>query len=112
MLKRFARDIITAEGERASAVYDGETLPLSDALLRWAYDNRDPETFDARTLPRAGAGTARPGLDHKGNYPDAKSKAAYIREHGLEAFERLPLKGPTSAEITTVEQWRMLPLAE
>jgi hypothetical protein len=102
--------IIEHTNEGAFTTYDGERVDLATGLTRWAYDHR--EVCDARTLPREGAGAARPGIDNKTNYPDAASKAKYIRDNGFDAWERLPVIGPTSNEVLTKQDWYKLPRAE
>ena len=109
---RAGRAAIEHTDEGAFAVYDGERIPLADALLRFAYDNRSPELLDARTLPRNGAGTSRPGIGSKADYETTAQKAEFIRTHGFDAWEKLPVRGLGSSEVQSKEDWYKLPRQE
>jgi hypothetical protein len=109
--KEGGREVIIENGQ-AFTYYDRETLPLEDALTRWAYDNRDSELFDGRSLPRNGAGLARPGLLSKADMTRAE-KVTYVNTHGEDAFARLATKGVgPKGEVKTFEDWKLLPRAE
>jgi hypothetical protein len=105
-LKKDGREIAYDDDGKPHVHYDSEILPLSDALIRFGYDRRD--LCDGRTLPRTGAGTARPGLMSKADLPDFKAKVAFIREHGEEAYARLPLTGVATSEVLTKSDWYKL----
>jgi hypothetical protein len=106
---KVGREIVSENGQLFTR-YDGEYLPLSDALLRFAYDSRSH--VDGRTLPRQGVGTSRPGLASKADYPDTKSKIAAIAEFGEDWWATLPLKGVGTSEVLTQTDWYRLPRAE
>lgn len=108
---REERDILYENGE-PFAKYDSEILPLHDALSRWAYDHRNPELFDGRTLPRTGVGVTRPGLACKANFKNIREKIAYIEKYGEDAFAKLPLTGVSGSEVLTQDDWLKLPRAE
>jgi hypothetical protein len=109
---REGREIVFEEGE-PHVQFDSEILELSDALKRWAYDIRDPELFDGRSLPRTGVGLARPGIASKSDFPTIAEKVAYIQTHGEDSWARLPLTGiGASGEVKTFEDWKRLPSAE
>jgi hypothetical protein len=109
---KVGREIIFDDDGNPHTYYDGgEALSLDQGLLRFAYDRRD--LCDQRTLPRAGVGAARPGLESKSDYPDVKSKLSFIEARGLDAWSKLPLTGVSpKGEILTQEDFRRLPLAE
>jgi hypothetical protein len=108
-LKEGGRDVVFDDGT-PKIVYDGELLPMRDALLRYAYDNRS--ACDGRTLPRTGVGTSRPGLAAKSDFTTTREKLDYIGQHGSEAWERLPLKGASTSEVLTREGFLKLPRQE
>jgi len=89
--------------------YDGEQLSLKDALTRFAYDNR--QHVDARTLPKEGAGTARPGTLAKSDMTLAQ-KTAYINQHGAEAFSKIPSKNFDTQPVVSRQDWMRLSRAE
>jgi hypothetical protein len=109
-LKKDGREITFNEDGTASFPYDSETLPLADALLRFGYDRRD--LVDARTLPREGAGAARPGLLSKADFATTADRVKFINKRGLLAYEKLPSSGVGSNEVKTKSDWLKLPLAE
>lgn len=100
------REITYAEDCSASVAYDGETLPLEEALSRFAFDNR--QHVDARTLPREGVGTARPGILSKADFPDIQSRVKFIQENGARAWENLPYQNFDSKPVTTRDDWYKL----
>lgn len=104
------REITYDEAGNPSIVYDGQTLPLSDALTRFAFDRRD--LVDGRTLPKQGAGGGRVGTLSKADLVDYKAKAAFIAENGGDAYERLPLKPPASTELKYREAYYALSRSE
>lgn len=104
------REIVYDESGEPCTRYDSEYLPLSDALTRFAYDRRD--LVDGRTLPRQGAGSARPGTLSKADFTDVKSKVEFIREHGEDAYARLPLTGVGTSEVKTRQDFMKLPREE
>jgi hypothetical protein len=108
-LKGDGRDIVFDDGV-PKIVYDGELLPMRDALLRYAYDHRT--AVDSRTLPRGGAGTSRPGIDAKDNYKTLSEKVGFINQFGADAWERLPLTGVGTSEVLTREDFLKLPRQE
>jgi hypothetical protein len=108
-LKQNGRDVVFDNGV-PHIVYDGELLELKEGLLRLAYDRRD--LADRRTLPRAGAGTSRPGIDSKDRYKTTREKLDFISTYGAEAWERLPLRGPSTSEVLTREDFLRLPRQE
>jgi hypothetical protein len=103
------REVVFEDGQ-PFALYDREFLPLGDALKRFAYDQR--QHVDARTLPRTGVGTSRPGIASKADFPTVAEKIAFVNLHGADAWEKLPLTGIGSKEVVTVADFRRLPLAE
>jgi hypothetical protein len=105
------REISYDEAGNPSVFYDGQTLPLADALTRYAFDATD-SVCDRRTLPREGAGGGRKGTLSKADLPDYKSRAAFIAENGLSAYERLPLRPPASGELKYREDYFALPRGE
>ena len=92
------------------AFYDGQDLPLSECLKRFAYDRQD--LVDRRTLPREGMGTTRAAQLSKSSFSTTAEKTAYIREHGVDAWESLPLKPPVSTEVRTKQDFWKLPVEE
>ena len=109
-LKAFGRDITFDESGKPYALYDGEISELSHALQCYAFDHRD--ICDGRTLPRSGAGKARPGVESKADFKSAAEKAKYIEDRGIEAWERLPLTNAASKETLTKSDWYKLPTSE
>jgi hypothetical protein len=108
--KEGGRAIVEEDGQLFTH-YDGEAkVPLANALLRFAYDNRT--VCDGRTLPRQGVGTSRPGLASKADYPDTASKLKAIAENGAEWWEKLPLTGVATSEILTRQDWYRASRAE
>jgi hypothetical protein len=103
------REIIFEDGQPYTR-FDSEYLPLSDALLRFGYDRH--ELVDGRTLPRTGAGAARPGLASKADFPTVKDKVDFINKNGEDAWARLPLTGVAGTEVKTIADWKRLPLSE
>ena len=88
-----------------TAIVGKERVPLSDALRQFALDH---ETLvDGRSLRHLKTATA----------PKAKSdmsmreRMAYIDEHGLDAFEKLPLRSVQTREIRTMADYAALPVA-
>lgn len=90
--------------------YDGQILTLSEALHRFAYDRRD--LADQRTLPKQDEGRGRPGIASKADFATVAEKTAYIREHGIDAYERLPVTTPKTSEVRFREDFFALPTAE
>ena len=109
-LKAFGRDVTFDQTGKPYALYDSEIVPLSDALQRFAFDNRN--VCDGRTLPRSGAGKSRLGVESKSDFKSAGEKAKYIEDRGIEAWERLPLTNAASKEILTKNDWYRLPVSE
>jgi hypothetical protein len=107
---RQGREITFDQDGEPSVTYDGENLPLSAALLRFGYDRRD--LIDGRSLPRNGAGKARPGLASKSDLKTFKEKAEFIKQFGGAAYEALPLVGVQSSEVKTRQDWMKLPRQE
>lgn len=106
VLKADGREVIFTEDGTASIHYDGEVLPMKDALTRLAFDRR--ELVDGRTLPKEGAGTARPGTLSKADFPDVQSRVKFIREHGVEAWERLQTVNHDSKPVEYREDFHKL----
>jgi hypothetical protein len=112
VLARFNREITFDDDGVPHVIYDKEIVTLADGLTRWAYDNRDPELFDGRSLPRSGAGGGRVGTLSKSDFTLAE-KIAFIKEHGGEAYERLPLKsGGATTEVRSKAEYYRLPRQE
>jgi hypothetical protein len=112
-LRATGSEIIFADEDgKPYCSYDGEhSLSLSDALTRLAFDERE-KLADCRTLPRGGAGRARPGIDNKGLYKTPAEKIAVINEKGLDYWERLPVTGLATSEVKSQSEWLKLPPAE
>src|SRR6185437_12982853 len=108
--KNGEREIQFDENGQPFATYDSQILPLSECLQRWAADAPDG-TCDRRTLRRSPGGGRR-GIASKQDLVDAKSKAAYIAEHGYDAFAALPTKAQPSEELKYKDQFYRLPLSE
>jgi hypothetical protein len=109
--KAGGREIIFDEDGQPHSYYDGEALGLDQSFLRFAYDRR--ELCDQRTLPRAGAGGGRIGLESKADFTTTKEKLAFIEARGEDAWAKLPLTGVApKGEILTQDDFRKLPLAE
>lgn len=105
------REIEYDESGEPQTTYDGERLPLKDALTRFAYDAPDG-VVDRRTLPREGAGGGRKGTLSKSDL-DLQGKIAFINQFGGEAYERLPSTGVgSSAEVRTKQDALKLPVKE
>lgn len=104
------REISYDDNGNPSVAYDGEVLPLKDALSRFAFDNR--QHVDARTLPREGVGTARPGTLSKADFPTVADRVALIRERGIEFWENLPAQNHDTKPVETREDFYRLSRAE
>lgn len=104
------REIRYDDAGNPNITYDGQVLPLADALTRFAFDRRD--LVDGRTLPKQGAGGGRVGTLSKADLPDYKAKAAFIAENGGDAYERLPLNPPASGELKYREDYYALSRSE
>ncbi len=98
------------ETGNAEADYDGERLPLSECLKRFAFDRRD--LVDGRTLPPNGLGNTRQAPMSKESFNSPSEKVAFINEFGLQAWTALPTKAPASREVVTKEDWRTLSVQE
>jgi len=103
------RDIvIDDEDGQLYSRYDGEVLPLDEALLRFGLDNRP--LIDGRSAPRSGAGGRN--LELTKSEITTREKVAFIAQHGADAFEKLPSHPVASSEVKTKQDWMKLPLAE
>jgi hypothetical protein len=90
--------------------YDGEILDLASAISRLAMDNKS--LSDNRTLPRNGAGAARPGIASKSDFTTRKDASDFITKHGFDAYQRLPLTAIDSSEIRNQADFLKLPPKE
>lgn len=104
------RTITFDEEGQPFSKYDGQILPLNEALHRFGHDRKD--LVDRRTLPREDAGKGRPGVASKADFTTLREKTAFIAEHGLTAYEKLPLTAPVSQEIRFKEDFFKLPLSQ
>ncbi len=111
VLKGYGREILFGEDNMPYSKYDGEILPLSDAILRWSMDERNANVVDLRSLPRTGA-PGRPGIASKADLKTLSQKVAFIAEHGEDAFSRLPLTSGLTKEVETRADWFKLSRAE
>jgi hypothetical protein len=101
-------EVIYTEDGSAQVHYDGERLGLRDALTRLAFDQRD--LVDGRTLPREGT-TGRQGTLSKADMT-LQEKIAYVRDHGADAFARIPSVNFDTKPVTTREDFYRLSRAE
>jgi hypothetical protein len=108
-LTAFNREVVFSEAGEPQAIYDGQALPLADALTRWAVDDRTG-IADRRTLPRDPV-AGRPGSLAKSSMSTSE-KVAFINEHGSTAFEALPLTNKATSEVTSKADFYKLPLSE
>jgi len=109
-LKATGTEITYAEEDgKPYCRFDGEYLPLADALTRIALDDRS--LADGRTLPRSGV-TGRASLASKADLKSTKEKSDFITKFGFDAYQALPLTGPTSTEVKTQEDFLRLPPRE
>jgi hypothetical protein len=99
------REVIYPEDGSAQVHYDGERLGLREALTRLAFDQRD--LVDGRTLPREGAGTARPGTLSKSDMT-MQEKLEYIKTNGADAYARIPSQNHDSKPLETQADWYKL----
>ena len=109
-LKEGGRQIVWQDGT-PHIVYDSIQLPLPDALKRFGFDRRD--LVDGRTLPKQGLGTSRPSVLGRDSFSSDSEKVAWIKEHGYEAWQKLPSRGvQVTSELKTFADWTKLPTAE
>lgn len=98
------------EAGEPTTFFDGEHVPLKDALTRYAYDAPDG-VCDRRTLPREGSGGGRRGTASKADF-DLAGKVAFIKEHGISQWEQMPSKNADSQEVRTKADWYRLSRTE
>jgi hypothetical protein len=110
-LKATGSEVVYDDAGEPFTRYDSEYLSLSDALTRLAFDQRETRV-DGRTLPRNGAGSARPGIASKSDFTTVKERSDFITKNGFDAYERLPLTAIDSSEIRTQADFLKLPSKE
>lgn len=86
------------------ARYDGEVLPLDEALLRFGLDNRPH--IDGRSAPRTGTGGRNVELTK--SEMTTREKVAYIAQNGADAFEKLATKPVETTEVKTRQDFMKL----
>lgn len=95
------REIVTSDDDgQLYTRYDGEVLPLDEALLRFGLDNR--EQIDGRSAPQP------PTKDKM----TQREKIGYISQHGADAYAKLKSHAVVTTEVTTRQQFMALPRAE
>jgi hypothetical protein len=110
MIENFARlefDLTVDDSGIATGRLDGKRVPLSAVLEQIAKDR--PFLADGRTTRHLRTDAAPP-TPAKSDLT-MRQRMDYIDAHGLDAFEKLPLRSVQTREIRTMQDYSALPVA-
>jgi len=97
---------VDAEGV-ATGVVDGKRVPLERVYQ--AVAKRWPTIADGRSTRNLKPDTGEMKAKSKADFPTMHAKMSFIDEHGLEAWERLPMRSARVVEVRTFSDYVSLP---